>query len=321
MAKLLKTKLRKAGGTLYRLQDRALENASKYNYGTAKAYYHRQMARREKLYDHSSILVFQMGKVGSSTVARSLRQIPLNRRVFHVHTLLPKYIDELEEQRRSWLRTEKEHHLKHVWQYQYLRNEIKAGIGEPWKVITLVRDPVARNISTFFTNIAVVDSTNSVHTLHSDEYQFEIKVKGNDVSELIDLFFEKIWHDYPLRFFDLEFKELFGIDLLEEESPIEKGYGIYQTDRADILLLRLESLNQCAQQAFSEFLGIKNFTLENANVGSQKKYAELYRQVQKSIVLPESYLDTLYDSQFAKHFYSETELAAFRAKWIRPSDG
>jgi hypothetical protein len=109
--------------------------------------------------------------------------------------------------------------------------------------------------------------------------------------------------------------------LFATEFPTETGYKIYQEKRADVLLMRLESLNECFTDAIQGFLGYDNLQLVNTNVGNQKDYADLYRAFKDIIQLPESYLDKLYSSKFAQHFYNSTELAQFKEKWSRPFQG
>ena len=42
-----------------------------------------------------------------------------------------------------------------------------------------------------------------------------------------------------------------------------------------LLLLKLENLNQCAGNAFKEFLDIVQFTLVKSNTGTKKEYSSL----------------------------------------------
>jgi len=261
-----------------------------------------------------------MGKVGSSSVARSLRTIKTDRPIYHVHFLNPTLVDEYEARRKQFLGTPREGTLKHIWQYQYINDLRKQGLinGHKWKIVTLVRDPIARNLSDFFEHIEVVPSPSKHERIfRSIQYDYEVVIEGDKPDKLIEIFFEKYDHDGPLRYFDGEFKEVLGIDLFASDFPQEKGYKIYPDKDFDVLLIRLENLNECITEAFAAFLDIDNLTLVNKNVGSQKEYADVYRQFKRSISLPESYLDRIYESKFSRHFYSDAEIAQFRAQWSR----
>jgi hypothetical protein len=137
------------------------------------------------------------------------------------------------------------------------------------------------------------------------------------VDELMETFLEKYEHDIPLSWFDLQLRPVFGIDVYASSFPKEQGYAIYHARDASVLLLKLESLEKCAGEAVKNFLGVDNFVVTNTNVGEGKEYKDLYRDFIDSIRLPLSYLDRLYDSEAVRHFYSDTELERFRARWSK----
>jgi hypothetical protein len=299
------------------LGNRLLEQILPNNYTLAKASYHRNLYRRDHQYAEPPLLIFQMGKVGSKTIRSSLRPLGLDRSIYHVHYLTLDRINELEQDRKQYLGTDKEHLLKHVWQYQYLHRQIANGFdGKRWKVITLTREPIGRNIATFFENLEVTPlEPERRYSIKSDYYGFEIVLDVENMDRLAELFFERLNHDTPLTFLDHELNGVFGIDVFASEFPTSKGYKIYRDERTDVLLIRLENLNECARDAFREFLGITEFALINTNVGSDKEYASLYKRFRDSIVLPQTYVDRMYMSEYTRHFYSTEEIAKFRAKW------
>lgn len=317
MLKTLQRSARSVGKRIYKIPERQIEGLTKHNYGLARSYYHKQLERADRRFNKAPVLIYQMGKVGSSSVTHSLRNVKLGRRIYHVHFLRQDYIEKYEAQRKDWLGTNREPALKHIWQYQYLREKLDKGLSDKWKIITLIRDPVARNLSTFFQNMEVVSSKADEYTFMSPEHQFEVTITKDKIEPLIDLFFDKIDHEYPLIFFEREFNHLFDIDVMTGEFSTEQGYEIYSGDQAELLFIRLEDLNDCVSEAFETFLDLQNFTLQNTNVGSEKAYADVYKQFKNIIVLPKSYLDSLYDTPFMHHFYSEPEIDAFRKKWTR----
>lgn len=282
-----------------------------------RTFYHYQLYRECLQYKEPPLLIYQMGKVGSKTVRKSLEALDLDMPIFHVHFLTEERVRDTEKERWKYLGTEKEGHLKHVWQYQYLRKRMTSDLnGKKWKIVTLTREPIGRNISTFFENLDVelLEGDNR-YRIQSDYYDFEIVANLENTDELVDIFFEKLYHDRPLVFFDQEIKSVFGVDVFSGEFPISKGYKVYEGELADVLLIRLESLNECAAEAFKEFLNIEELALLDTNVGGEKAYAPIYKEVKDSIVLPESYVERMYTSRYTRHFYSEREIARFRARW------
>jgi hypothetical protein len=83
------------------------------------------------------------------------------------------------------------------------------------------------------------------------------------------------------------------------------------------LLLRLENLSKCAQDAFKEFLNIEQFTLIEANISREKAYYAAYEEFLDSVVLPAWYIEETYTLKYVQHFYSEEEINAFKAKWYK----
>jgi hypothetical protein len=298
------------------LKKRAIKQFSRKNYDAARTHYQAKLTQEDGRYPEPPLLVYQIGKVGSKTVTESLKQIKLDRHIYHFHHLSPEILDRFERQRKP--RFPEDNSIHYVWKCQHVRRLIEQGLnGDKWKIITLVRDPIARNLSDFFQNVEVERLAEGQYRLRSTGYDFEVIVKNNDVAEFIQLFFERYEHEIHTFYFDREFKGVLDIDLFAAEFPTKKGYKIYREKKADILLIKLEHLNKCAAPAFKEFLNIDNLTLVHENVGNQKDYAEAYRLFKEAIVFPEAYLDKMYLSQYARHFYSEAELKAFRAKWAK----
>ena len=297
-----------------------IERLAEMNYYSARAFYKYKLRQSCLKYTNAPLLVYQMGKVGSETVASSLSVLKLDMPIYHVHYLSESLVSETEENRRKYFHTEKYHLLKRPWLYQFLQGEISKGLeGRRWKIITLTREPVARNLSAFFENIEFKPvGVNNGYEIKSDYYGIEPTIVTiDDLSKLMDLFFDRLKHDAPLVFFDRELKGVFDIDVFSSEFPISKGYAIYEGNKADVLLIRLENLNECAQDAFKEFLNIDNFTLINTNTAAEKTYDPVYRKFKNNIALPDSYIDKLYNSKYMRHFYSKAETEEFRKRWRR----
>jgi Putative capsular polysaccharide synthesis protein. len=200
---------------------------------------------------------------------------------------------------------------------KYLSKQISKGAEDrKWKIVTLVRDPIARNISSFFQNLEIILGYN---------YRRKILTMKTEcvLAELLDLFFRNFLDERtqsrldsnPLTWFDCELKCVFDVDVFTCEFPKTRGYKIYEAPRASVLLLRVESLNECASDAFKEYLDIEGFNIINANVGNEKRYSVIYQKFLDSIVLPKPYINRIYNSKYVRHFYTDQEIDAFKAKW------
>ena len=112
----------------------------------------------------------------------------------------------------------------------------------------------------------------------------------------------------------------FGIDVYATPFPHNRGYKIYPgTSQANLLLIRLEDLKECVEQAMQEFLGLKDFSLYNTNTTSEKDFAELYRAFNQ-LPFPAEYVEERYKTQFARHFYSDEELDNFTKRWTKSAE-
>jgi hypothetical protein len=287
-------------------------------YTPAKALYMWQKRRGYDAVPDGPVLVLQMGKVGSMSVQAGLEEQNLPRRIYHTHFLSSDRTMQTEEERRKYFRTDRHNDLLRPWLNQFLLNQFRSDrSGKRWKIVTLTREPIARNLSAFFENLVVTKLAEAgAYEIQSDYYGIDpVTVNVESPSMIAGLFFSHARHDSPICFFDSEIRDIFGIDVFDEEFSQDKGYKIYQSERADLLVLKLEKLEDCAKAAFEEFLGIDDFQLVNRNVGARKIYAPLYDATKKNISVPNEYADRLYQSRYMTTFYSDAEIKAARERW------
>ncbi len=257
------------------------------------------------------IIVHQMGKVGSKTIELSLREayqtLGIDVPIYHVHML--NNFDEIKQYALQNQSNSKET-LDAIKNGENLRKQIDDNPAQHWNLITLVRDPIARNVGTFFHNLPDFIPDWQARSI-------EGKLEVRELQELL-INISMLNFERP-NWFDVQLKAIpaFGIDVYAEPFPHEVGYKIYPgTAQARLLLLRLEDLHKCAKQAMHEFLGLEHFTLHNTNIGEEKEYADLYRNF-KSQPLPMEYVQTMYQTTFARHFYTDAELLAFARRWTQ----
>jgi hypothetical protein len=122
-------------------------------------------------------------------------------------------------------------------------------------------------------------------------------------------------HSRPLTWLDFEFKTIFGIDIYKKPFPVYQGYTVITRGRTHLLILRCELDDQAKAQAISNFLGIKELEIKRSNIASEKEYAQQYADFKQQINVPPALLDEMYNSKYARHFYSIEERNQFRARW------
>ncbi len=290
------------------------------NYSTARLY---SLARLHLAPAGRPVLVYTMGKVGSTAVAEYIESSGVGYTIYHLHWLVPERL-RLDEatfktavKKHRGTALERRLRPQYIWQGQYLSGRVQrpAPGGGKWKVITLIRDPVARNVSSFFENMELF------------EYDYVSKMQfGREehlVAELMELFREKYIDGSeaadvdadPLTWFDEELKAVFDVDVFGKDFPVGQGFDIYDAPLADVLLIRLEDLGACIGAALERFLGLEAAGLQRRNVGADKDYAPLYRRFLDTFKIPDAYLDRVYGSKVSRHFYTDEELAKFRSRW------
>ncbi|MHA7059247.1 putative capsular polysaccharide synthesis family protein [Aquimarina sp. M1] len=242
------------------------------------------------------VLVYQMGKVASSSIYSSLKE--KNKIVYHIHRLNEKYIKEVHK---SSLEKTGSIEPKVVDQRGIrLHNLFIKNNEQPVYIISLVRNPIERNISAFFQNKDYYTKQNAY----------------SDTDSLIELFYDLYDHDTPLMWFDKEFKPCLNVDIYEHAFPTEKKYKIITSNNFNILLMRVDLEDSVKERIISNFLGIENFKLQNKNVGTLKGYNKEYKEFKKEINLNEAYINSMLNSKFTNHFYSKGEIGEFRKKWM-----
>ena len=136
-----------------------------------------------------------------------------------------------------------------------------------------------------------------------------------DTDELIDDFIEKYMHSRPLTWLDAEVKTHFDIDIFKHPFPIEMGYTSISQANVSLLILRCDLDDRAKAQAIADFIGLDEFEIVRSNVSSEKSYASQYTQFKQRIKIPPDLLEQMYDSKFARHFYSREERELFRERW------
>jgi hypothetical protein len=251
------------------------------------------------------LVVFTMGKTGSTAIARAV-QDATGGRVFQVFRLEGTRLAEAEQRYRASV----EHApvrdgsavpfpgALHLWESEYLLGRPPTAAA-PWKVITTVREPVAQAVSAFF------HGTGRRGLLAGDP----------SVADLEETLLAEDWLRAPVRWFDREFAPVLGVDVFEHPFDPALGHGTIEIPAARVLLLRQENL-AAAPDALAAFLGrAAPVPVPARNEAATKEYAGRYRDFLAAVRLSPSVLDEVYGSRYARHFYADSELERFRRRW------
>lgn len=246
--------------------------------------------------DNEKILILTMKKVGTISIREGLEKV-FGEPQMHIHSF---------NCNPSGL--EKEIMTPYL-QGTIMRIKESIKNGKELKVITSVREPVARNISLMFYFLPRL----------LGEYAYvpnTLKSKNAYTEIFEDMYYKFINHDYVLNWFDDEVYKYLGINIYEYPFDKEKGYLIIEKGNIKLLILKLEKLNECVQ-VIRQFTGVEKFELAKENSSDDYWYKPIYDNFKKGFIPNREYLDKLYESKFMRYFYSENEIEAFYKKWLR----
>ncbi len=188
------------------------------------------------------------------------------------------------------------------------------------KVITLVRDPLARILSGIFQTLddAGFDSFLAADVKLMDAFDRWIKERIAIINSAPKDPFGNLYHYFMELFlwFDEELKSVFGIDVFAHPFDRERGYTLIRQGNIEVLVMKLEKLG-ALESVIGEFVGAPDFKLININEADRKMYKYIYRQVREKIKIPRELASYYFDNPRMDHFYTEEEKTAFLEKWER----
>lgn len=245
------------------------------------------------------IIVYQMGKVASSSVYQSLKSTP-GCTPFHVHRLNPENMEKVRLEHKRLGNAQPHEKISLMLYDRLVKNA-----DQPTLIISLVREPIGRNISAFFQNLGTFFKSADAHS-------------AVEMDKLISRFLEKYPHDVPLTWFDDEMKATTGIDVYSKPFPIEEGHVTFNADPFRLLVMRHNLADEVKQQSIRKFLNEESFQLTRHNEASAKTYSDSYKSFIKRVTITDSYAERMLSSRYAQHFYSDQEREELFAKWTQP---
>jgi hypothetical protein len=257
------------------------------------------MAKTEFREDGSGkipLLIHQMGRVGSTAIYNSVKDLP-EFRTYHTHILNRAKLHTFVTRRR-------EQGLpipNHIFDsYEVLATVV--GLEPQIKIISLVREPMARNVSAFFNNL--------------DSFGFKSKVSRQEVQadELLKLY-RSYDHRIPLLWFSEEVRDVFGFTIFNTPFDHERKRLVMKKDGVSILILRVEDSDEEKRAAICDFLKVKNVTISEDNVGFGK-FGPAYDEFKHLFNPDRKLVDNVLNSRLVKHFYTPEEVERMRARWI-----
>ena len=232
----------------------------------------------------ASVLVYTMGKVGSSTISTSLEAAGVG--CFDVHFLeterltkmLRKYLNDPD------IKKTPPHIIASIRARDYIESQSSV------KMISLVRNPIMRNISAVFQN--------TPKRLDGDIEAIMARLR-NYATRIPDDWFQK------------DFKPITGIDVLSADIDSKADHFRFSKGKFEVLLLKLEADDVRKSDLIGEFLG-KKVKLKRANEAQNKWYRDIYRQaIEAPGDIRQDYIEECVNLKYFKKLYSEAERRRF----------
>lgn len=204
---------------------------------------------RDQLRGNIPILVYQMGKVGSTSVYKALDTALPNHQIFHVHYLQKSETDRMRKKyRKAGLKTMYEHliHSQHFQTYTAL-----GGNHFTNAYLTIVRDPVDCMLSHVFHNPRV-------HRPYLYKEDGELKVAA-DIMNIIRSDVESMNEkSHIFNWIEREFNTYLKVNVYESDFNVKEGYGFISETKKKIGILTLEKLSNDNLKTFLDDAGIES---------------------------------------------------------------
>jgi hypothetical protein len=221
------------------------------------------------------VVVYQPGKVGSQAIAKTLND--MGKKVYHAH-----YIYNIAGEYSSAA--------------NYKLKKTLSELNQPLQIVTPIREPIARNLSAYFWSLP----KDAKYTPDIYKHQF----------------INNYQHEWLLNWFDHEFNNLFEMDIYELAFNQHRGYSIYEgmwnKQPLSILIVQQEKLMFNFKEILVRFFHTDAYPVV-PRVNETKQW--FYKDFKCWLKLPEDFLEKIYTSKYARHFYGEHDITHFKNKW------
>ena len=269
-------------------------------------YYNSWKNITKKYSNEDTIFIYQMGKVGSSSLESSIENS------IHVHSFFPKnHICMLRDKAKAGFGIKYYFSRMKTYIHGWLIRKIirKRPIT---KIITLVRDPVARNISQYFHDLDAY--LFSAHINFLGNRPAALMTRNQQVGLLPEVFESEFPHNYPLCWFDQELKQMTQLDIYSEPFNKSEGYSVIKNANFEVLCLRLDKLDANIDR-IEKFIGI-GFQLNNCNRAEEKWYSFIYQNFKSHFKFSNQLVaNKMLVNQFVEHFFTQAEQEDMLSKY------
>lgn len=162
------------------------------------------------------------------------------------------------------------------------------GCTEYWEIVSIVRDPIERNLSYFWHTSRMWKEKTS-----QEEFVFQ--------------FLQAIDHYRAVKFIEREIEPFWRTPIYAHKDSLEfENWAVFD-DR--LLIVRFDKLNECINEAVSELLNKEvkaSFPLQGKST-----YDERF----KDLKLPTRYVGRMLNNPFVEMFFTKDEIGEMWQRW------
>lgn len=262
--------------------------------------------RIDRLNRKKMVLVYQQGRVASTSIHESLSELNENLSIYHVHTVSEEKADAMiKRAKRNGQRVN-----RYLLIGKLISRELERKKQKKWNVISVVRDPISMMISILFMDPElnfkdIIDKDEEVESKITEKIQ---KILETDDSEKWDI----------CSWFDRVFNNELNIDIFNSDFDKEKGYIIYKERNINTLILRFEDMNSIFGDAVNKWLGINSdqkVELKYHNIYKSNDFSAVQDYVKKNLIVSEQACRRIYSTKMVQSFYSDEIISDLISKW------
>ena len=161
---------------------------------------------------------------------------------------------------------------------------------EPISLVVGVRDPFERIVSGFFQESQTLGNKES----YADQEAA--------MDRLSSRFVRDAW--VVCNWFQHQF--YCGLDIHDHPFDHEAGYIEVEHENIRLFLYRMDALGDL-EAPLAHFLKLPGMQMAKKNMGNQKEYASVYKEVAQQFRVPDQVANSLAESVYTKHFFTDQE--------------
>jgi hypothetical protein len=226
---------------------------------------------------NSAIFIYTPGRSGSSFS----KQLFLDAKIqsHNIHSLKPSgNIDGIINSSKNYVK----------------QNEIYLGwlTTQKAKILTLAREPIGRCFSSYYHHF--VNNRTSP-------------------KQAAKLFLSNFPHDWALNWFDTELNHFLGVDVYDNDFDKNLGYAHIDTKHS-LIVMKTDIIGKNISKVVKDCWNL-NIKSKPSKARNENSNMAKYKQALKSARFPKEYVDRMYNSKFAQHFFTPEEISKFKGRW------